>query len=244
AARKGHLQHRYDREANEFFISEVFTIKGFLGQHPAPGFCHFQTPPPLVASVLVIPDESPRRNPFALPHPCSFIHTIVLESSTLQVMESPRADLKTDFIRFNRRIKSGYRAWSMTLSVSTEADAVPPGRVAEYRKSLEEIWSKSLWSFMVPLGSVHPRPRLNFGMLPGPPRPPVQPTLAPPPPAIVERDARPDVTPPQDPVPETDVTARRSSVPLPRGREKLLLVLTVAGIVAIILVFILVMRNV
>ncbi len=166
ATRTGDLQHRYDRDANEFVISEVFAIKGFLGRSRTPDTCHFQIPTPLIAQVLAMADATPRRTPFGLPHPCFFTHTVVVESSSLSPMTVPRYDLKTAFLRCARRVRSLHRTWSMTLSFSTETDSVAPEQISGYRSALEEIWRESNWSLTIPVGIPRPLPSRNFGVLP------------------------------------------------------------------------------
>jgi Domain of Unknown Function with PDB structure (DUF3857)/Transglutaminase-like superfamily len=166
AQRAGLLQHRDNRAANEFVLTEVFEVSGFLSDHPEPGMCTFRLPGNLVVDVLRLPEKGTRRTPFALPFPCEIIHTVEVESAALQPMAAPRCSLSSPYVQFSRRQKSLYKYWSMTLNLTTLADAVPASEFDEHEKLVEQIWKESNWGLFMPMGVSHPRRRQDFGELP------------------------------------------------------------------------------
>jgi len=170
AKRIGALEYRDDRAANEFILAEVFEINGFLSAHQKSGMCRFRFPNNLVAHTLQMPEKGARRTPFSLPHPCNIVHTIVVEAYTLQPMRIQRHNVESQFVEFNRSHKCLHRFWSMTLSLSTLVDAVPPDRIDEHRATVEDIWQRSLWEIPLPTGFAHPVKRKDFGSLPLAPR--------------------------------------------------------------------------
>jgi hypothetical protein len=170
AKRIGALEYRDDRAANEFILAEVFEINGFLSAHQKPGMCRFRFPNNLVVHTLQMPEQGARRTPFSLPYPCNIVHTIVVEASTLQPMGVRRHNVESPFVKFNRNHKCLHRFWSMTLTLSTLVDAVPPDRIDEHRATVEDIWQRSLWEMALPVGYAHPVKRKDFGSLPPAPR--------------------------------------------------------------------------
>ncbi|MGO9585829.1 MAG: transglutaminase-like domain-containing protein [Limisphaerales bacterium] len=170
AKRIGALEYRDDREANEFILAEVFEINGFLSAHQKQGMCRFRFPNNLVVQTLQMPEKGARRTPFSLPYPCNIVHTVVVEASTLQPMGIRRHNVESPFVKFNRSHKCLHRFWSMTLTLSTLVDAVPPDRMDEHRAVVEDIWQRSLWEITLPVGYPHPVKRNDFGSLPPAPR--------------------------------------------------------------------------
>jgi len=170
AKRIGTLEYRDDRAANEFVLAEVFEINGFLSAHQKRGMCRFRFPNNLVVHTLQMPEPGARRTPFSLPYPCNIVHTIVVEASTLQPMGVRRHNVESPFVKFNRSHKCLHRFWSMTLTLSTLVDAVPPDRIDEHRAAVEDIWNHSLWEITLPVGYAHPVKRQDFGALPPAPR--------------------------------------------------------------------------
>jgi len=158
-------EYRDDHDANEFCVAEVIEIDGFLVSHRKPGVCQFTLPDNIVAASLAMPEEKTRRSPFALPHPCRFVHTIEIQTPGLKpMMMSPRR-VHDALLDFDREMTSVDGYWAMTLTLATHADAVMPDQIKEHRKTVEEIRSASLCSLLVPVGHPHPRRRSSFGRL-------------------------------------------------------------------------------
>ena len=164
--RSERLQHQDDRASNQFLLAEAFEIDGFLAPHPDPGFCTFHSPPSALFSALQVPGPEPRNAPFALSYPSQIVHTLEVETPTLQPMAVPNFYRETAFIRFSRREKTYRGKWSMTLTFTTLGDSVPASSLQDYRATLQEIWGQSGCSLFFPTGYRHPRKRSDFGKLP------------------------------------------------------------------------------
>jgi hypothetical protein len=166
ARRVGALQYRDDRAANEFFLAEVFEIKDFLTLDPKSKWYKLAIPNDYAANLLKVPEAGPRRAPFALPHPCNIVHTIELHSVALAPAVVQQRSVESEFLRFTRLRKTLAGYWTMKLTLSTLADAVPPESLEEHRETIREIRAQSAWSLLVPPGDARPNQRRDFGTLP------------------------------------------------------------------------------
>jgi hypothetical protein len=170
AMRVGSLEFRDDRAANEFILAEVFTVDGFLAAHPKRGMCRLRLTDQLLTQTLKLPDKTVRQTPFLLPYPCNIVHTIIIEAPALQPLGVRRRNIETPFVKFSRSHKCLHRFWSMKLTLSTLADAVPPDRIKDHCAAVEDIRESSSWEISLPIGYPHPVRRMDFGSLPPPPR--------------------------------------------------------------------------
>ena len=168
ATRSGSLLHRDDRAANEFILTEVYEINGLLIPHEDQGYCRFVFPGTLLSSTLIMPEPRSRKTPFALPHPCNVLHTVEVQSPALKLVTSPRSRIATPFVQFTRVQKSLSSYCSVTCSLSTLADSVPPERIEEHKEAVERIWKESTWEINLEQGYSRPRRRSDFGELPLP----------------------------------------------------------------------------
>jgi hypothetical protein len=166
ARRAGPLEYRDDPEANEFFLAEIFEIKGFLVPDPKSKQYKLDLANDHIANFLKAPGAGPRRTLFALPHPCNIMHTVELHSVALPPAVVQQRSVETGYLQFNRLRKTLAGNWTMTLSLSTLASAVPPEDLDEHRETLQEIREQSAWSLLVPAGDSRPRQRGDFGALP------------------------------------------------------------------------------
>lgn len=166
AKRNGPLQYRDDRDSNQFCLAEVYEINGFLGRDQNPGKSSLFLPVNLVVDALRLPEKTPRQSPFALPYPLRIIHTIEIESASLQPMAVPRRSFESEYFQFSRRDKSLYRSWSMVLELTTLSDAVPAEDFADHEKLVKQVWRETLIGFSVPVGISRPFRRSDFGELP------------------------------------------------------------------------------
>jgi hypothetical protein len=167
ARRVGALTYRDDRTANEFFLAEVFEIKDFLTLDPKSKWYKLEIANDYSDHGLKMPGEAgPRRAPFALPYPCSIVHTIELHSVALPPTVVQQRDMETDYLYFTRLRKTLAGYWTMVLTLSTLADAVPPESLDEHREAIRKIQAQSAWSVMVPPGDPRPHQRRDFGALP------------------------------------------------------------------------------
>lgn len=166
ARRARPLEYRDDRAANEFFLAEIFEIKDFLVPDPKSNLFKLDLPNDYAVNLLQIPEPGPRRAPFALPYPCNIVHTIELHSVALPPAVVQQRALESDYLRFTRLRTTLAGSWTMTLSLSTLADAVPPESLDEHRAMIRKIRAQSAWSILVPPGHRHPNQRADFGALP------------------------------------------------------------------------------
>jgi hypothetical protein len=166
ARRVGPLEYRDDCAANEFFLTEIFEIKDFLVPDPKAKWYKLDITDHYSANFLKLPAAGPRRAPFALPHPCSIVHTIELHSVALPPAVVQQRSIETGYLHFTRLRKTLAGYWTMKLTLSTLADAVPPESLDEHRETIEEIRKQSAWSILVPAGDARPRQRGDFGALP------------------------------------------------------------------------------
>lgn len=166
ARRSGALEHRDDYDANEFSFAEAYEISGFLVPQQDRGVYRFTLPNNLALDTLPLPAAGERRAPFALPHPCEIVHTIEIQSSGLRPMPMPRRRVDSSLLAFDREMKSVHGHWTMTLKLSTLADAALPAQITEHRRTVEEIRRASTCALLVQAGHPHPRLRSGFGKLP------------------------------------------------------------------------------
>jgi hypothetical protein len=166
ARRVGSLDYRDDRDVNHFFLAEVFEIKGFLAAEPGGKWFRLDIPNNYIAGFLQTPGDGPRRDPFALPHPCRLVHTIELHAVSLAPAPVQQREIKTGQLHFSRVRKTMAGNWTMRLALLTLAEAVPPDALEEHAEALEEIRDQSEWSILVPAGEAKPRRREDFIKLP------------------------------------------------------------------------------
>jgi transglutaminase-like putative cysteine protease len=209
AKRAGALECRDNRAANEFFLAEIFEIKDFLKAESDPRWRKLEMPNDYIANFLKTPDVGPRHAPFALPHPCHVVHTIELHSVALAPAVVQQRSVKTNYVDFTRVRKTLAGFWTMKLTLSTLADAVPPESLEEHRQAIREIRKQSVWSILLPAGDARPHRRSDFGALPEAPNParpavaiatpstpvPVPATVSPPPAPVVAATAPATVAP-------------------------------------------------
>ncbi|MGP8198152.1 MAG: DUF3857 domain-containing transglutaminase family protein [Limisphaerales bacterium] len=166
AQRVGPMHYRDDSAANEFFLAEIFEIKDFLTLDPKSKSYKLALANDYAADLLKAPEAGPRLAPFALPHPCNIVHTIELHSVALPPAVVRQESLESDYLHFHRLRKTLAGYWTMQLTLSTLADAVPPESLDEHRKMIQKIRAQSAWSILVPAGDPRPDQRSDFGSLP------------------------------------------------------------------------------
>ncbi len=164
--RDGKFQFRDDRDENEFVGVDVFRITGCLQPHSQAGYCRFVIPNTLIRGFLAMPEEGPRRAPFGLPWPIQITHTIEIESPALAPGAFGREKIGNTWLQFIRSHKSSAGFWSVTMTLATLGDSVPPERLPGHRRTVEEILRSSMWEINLPIGHPRPRRRSHFGALP------------------------------------------------------------------------------
>ena len=185
AARRDPIQYRDDREANQFILADVLEISGFLIKDSDPDYCWLQVENRTLYGVLPIlpPKMPPRRTPVALPFPCRVVHTIEIESTGLDVAAVPASRVKNDFFEFTCTSRGVRKFTTVTFNLTVLADSVPPQRLADYRKQVDQILPLLAVRVRLPVGYSRMRRRGDFGALPPLPRAPAPPPSAPPSPS-------------------------------------------------------------
>ncbi len=164
--RAGPLAYRDNRTDNEFFLAEVFEIKDFLKEDAQSSWCRLEVAAEVVTNLLPLPMSGPRQSPLALPYPCHVVHILEVYCVALPPAIIQERTIENPWLRFTRMRKTLPGYWTMTTTLSTLADAVPPDGVDEYREAVREIRPQSTWSLLVPAGQSRPHQRSDFGKLP------------------------------------------------------------------------------
>lgn len=171
AKRLGELKYRDDRETNEFHVAEVFEVNGFLLPAPEPGFCDFPLPANLVNGSLRLPEGRTRRDPFALPQPCTLTHIYEVQTAGFQQTHAPRGRIESPLMRFSRQVRAMPGSWSVTLTLDVLDDVMMGNQFDDHSRRVQQIWQESTWTLTIPTGHAGARPNRAFGILPSPRRP-------------------------------------------------------------------------
>jgi hypothetical protein len=164
--RVGPLEYRDDRKANEFFLAEIFEIKDFLQADAKSGWFKIELGDDVMSGLLKLPESTSRRAPFALPYPCDATHTFEVYCMALVPGVVPDRTIDNPWFQFTWTRKMMAGNWAVQSSLWTLIDAVPAGRIEEYRDSVQEIRAQSALSLLVPAGLERPHQRSDFGTLP------------------------------------------------------------------------------
>lgn len=169
AQRIGRLEYRDDRIANEFHLAEIYEINGYLGPDQNPALCRVPVISLMeIEGILQLPDKAQRRSPLFLPYPCNISHTIEIELSAPLALAGPSYNVKSAFVHCTRHERIRHKCWSVTFTLSTLADAVPPTCINDHRKTVERIRSEFSMELASPVGFAAPLRKSNFGRLPPP----------------------------------------------------------------------------
>jgi hypothetical protein len=164
--RMGELEHHDNRTDNEFFLAEVFEIKNFLKEDAQSSWYKLEVGAEAVANLLPLPISGVRRSPFALPHPCHVVHILEVHCVALPPAIVQERTIENSWLHFSRLRKTLAGYWTVTTTLSTLTDAIPPEAIDEYREAVREIRSQSTWALLVPAGQPRPHQRSDFGKLP------------------------------------------------------------------------------
>ncbi|PWU18610.1 MAG: hypothetical protein C5B50_08630 [Verrucomicrobia bacterium] len=185
AKRVGQLQHRDDRAANQFVLTETFEIPPHLTTLPNSNLCQFQLPSHWIRGVLPMPEAAARRTPFALPYPCQITYVAEVESPAIQRMtvQDPQSQVRDEFIQFTRSDRAGKGYYVSSFSLTTSAPCVPADKIEGHRQIVDRIWRSAGRQLSIARGFARPVQPRGFGELPreepaGAPKP-FKPLLAP-----------------------------------------------------------------
>jgi hypothetical protein len=164
--RVGPMEHRDNRTDNEFFLAEIFEIRNFLKDDGQSSWCKMEVVAEVVANLLPLPISGPRHTPLALPHPCHLVHILEVYCVALPPAIIQQRTIENPWLQFTRLRKTLAGYWTVTTTLATLTDAIPPDGIEEYRDAVREIRSHSAWSLLVPAGQARPFQRSDFGRLP------------------------------------------------------------------------------
>jgi hypothetical protein len=164
--RAGPLEYRDNRTDNEFFLAEVFEIKNFLKEDAQSSWYKMEVSTEAVANLLPLPISVVRHSPFALPYPCHVVHIMEVYCVALPPAIIQQRTIENPWLQFTRVRKTLAGNWTVTTTLSTLSDAIPPDGIDEYRESVRELRAQSSWTLQVPGGQTRPHQRSDFGSLP------------------------------------------------------------------------------
>ncbi len=167
------LQFRDDRENNEFVLSEVFEINGFLLVENPPAFCWIPIQNWALSGVLPVLSEAEpvRKMPLALPHPCKVVYKFEIESPGLDVTAIPPYKLRNEFFEVSLTGRALQKFTMASYTLTTFDDSVPAQKIAEYQKQIAKVLPAFALRLRLPTGYSSMRRRSDFGALPAPKRP-------------------------------------------------------------------------
>jgi hypothetical protein len=166
AQRTGPMEYRDDRAANEFFLAETFAVKDFLKADAKAGWYKLEVSDDFAAGVLKLPDPGGRRTPFALPYPSNLAHVFEVHCVALPPAIMQERTIDSLWLQYTRQRKTLAGYWTVTSTLTTLADAVPPERIDEHRETVREIRAQSTWAVLAPAGQGRPHQRSDFGKMP------------------------------------------------------------------------------
>jgi transglutaminase-like putative cysteine protease len=244
AKREGLVQYRDDRDAGVFVLAEVFRVNGCLYPDGRPGMCIFPIPPPWASWALAtvqMKDGEVRRAPLAVAYPLNIVHSLEIESSSLSSQPSPRADVISEFFRYNQRIRGLNRSWTISSTFITLTDAIPAAKVASHLKQRDDVWGTSAWKLTLPVGVSRPVTHRTFGKLPiqraQPPTPVPQPEVPKRVPSTAAFPTRSADEAAEDGERKRS-RRRRSRQPMVRGKITMVVLGTLAACLLLILIFV------
>jgi hypothetical protein len=164
--RVGPLEYRDNRADNEFFLAEIFEIGNFLKEDAQSSFCKFEVAAEAVANALPLPASAVRHAPLAITHPCNIVHILEVYCVALPPAVIQERTIENPSLQFTRLRKTLAGNWTVTTTLSTLSDAIPPDGIEKYREAVREIREQCNWTLQVPAGQRRPHQRSDFGRLP------------------------------------------------------------------------------
>ena len=164
--RIGTLQWRDDPVANVCELAEAFEFTGAVNHIDAQGRAVFAVPPGMVSVWFELPENKPRRLPWAMPFPLELRHHIELRTGERPKSASRRRRWSEPEFEATTEALTGSRGWAWTYHLEVKTPQIQAGRVADYRKFLSELFVEGAWRLAVPRGRTRPKRRIGFGELP------------------------------------------------------------------------------
>ncbi|HSY43459.1 MAG TPA: hypothetical protein VK811_06075, partial [Candidatus Acidoferrum sp.] len=141
AKRAGAIKHHDDRDANIFVVVEVFEMEFQFAKHADLKKCAFSLPGKWLTTILPLPPEGKRRNPFQIPFPCQVNYVCDIDNPGIKNLrlKQPRVDLSNDFAVISRTDRGGFGHFTMRLALETKVDMVKPESIQEYTEFVLKV---------------------------------------------------------------------------------------------------------
>jgi hypothetical protein len=167
ARRVGQQEWRDDRERNEFVLAETYDLPNPFLTTDDPKFVGFQHRAHLIQSALAMPEQTNRRQPFALPFPCELIHTIELESPSLPRQSTPPVRVQDLAYQFSCEWTQLQGRWIVRYALKILAPVVSSEDFERHKNKLLGWWPCTQVGVFIPLGMSTPlRRRGSVSLLP------------------------------------------------------------------------------
>jgi len=167
AKRAGKLEWEDDRESNEFLLGEVFDLHEFASAGYVPRNVRFRMSAHTIQAVLGCHHVGKRQHPWALPFPCRIKHIIEIDSPSLRKARPQSALVDGSAFRFSSNWQGHQGLTTITFTLQTLKDAVPPSQFEAFKADVREVWRRTGIVGNLPSGSaVSWKKRSSENMLP------------------------------------------------------------------------------
>lgn len=196
AHRVGALEWRDDRANNVCEFIEAFEVRGFIHSDETRTRMVVEVPPNVIVGTFVLPEDKPRRAPWALPFPLDMRHEITIRSTG--VSSGTRRRRQWAETGFTASLDEPKTAGSMSKisQITVTAPEIAAEHLPAFRKQLERFLIETTWRVPLPKRTARSRRTPDFGVfapepVPDAPAPENPPADGPPrPPVVVDQDLK------------------------------------------------------
>jgi len=149
-SRETELEWRDDRDRNELVIADSYVIPKSVVQFAEPGVCGTRITAHLIRGLMGFHDTEKRKQPLALPHPCSVHHRIVCDFETIYGHGKQVLSVETREFRLELRCTRTAGRVSYDYDYHTYADHVAATDYTHHRTKMHEAWKVTQLMVNVP----------------------------------------------------------------------------------------------
>ncbi|HEY3898563.1 MAG TPA: DUF3857 domain-containing transglutaminase family protein [Chthoniobacter sp.] len=142
AKRAGKLEWEDDRQANEFVVGEVFDLNEGEDFNYKQRAARFRMTAHTIQAVLGYHHVGKREHPWALQYPCRIKHVLEIDSPSLQKPQAKVERVNGKAFRFSCHWQGHQGLATITFSLQTLKDAVPPEEFEAFKLDVQEVWRK------------------------------------------------------------------------------------------------------
>jgi hypothetical protein len=168
ASRLGTLEWRDDRAKNVCEFAEVFEVRDAVYPDENGQRALFDVPPNLILQSIAVPEDKPRRSPWAMPYPLEIRHEITVKAAGMTSGNRRRRQWAEEGFSASLDEPRSQGSWSKTIQLTTTTPEIPPERLPVFRKHLEKFLLETGWRLYLPLRQPRPHRGNGFGALPLP----------------------------------------------------------------------------